>query len=109
MANSNDRSKSIEPWIWDAACSIRGAKDAPKYRVTGRLGSSNRHPGRWHPAHPRHPHRVEGRGKLTRIDHPDLKKNDYNISPSPYIHTSDAETGHLFTRPSASTEAATTD
>ncbi len=22
-------SKSLESWIWDAACSIRGAKDAP--------------------------------------------------------------------------------
>lgn len=24
--------KSLEAWIWDAACSIRGAKDAPKYK-----------------------------------------------------------------------------
>ncbi len=24
--------KSLEKWIWDAACSIRGAKDAPKYK-----------------------------------------------------------------------------
>lgn len=24
--------KSLENWIWDAACSIRGAKDAPKYK-----------------------------------------------------------------------------
>jgi type I restriction enzyme M protein len=24
--------KTIEPWLWDAACSIRGAMDAPKYR-----------------------------------------------------------------------------
>jgi type I restriction enzyme M protein len=32
--------------------------------------------------------------KLSRIvDHVELKKNDYNISPSRYIHTSDAETG----------------
>ena len=23
---------SLESWIWDAACSIRGAKDAPKYK-----------------------------------------------------------------------------
>ncbi|MEK0446643.1 MAG: hypothetical protein RLZZ399_1964 [Verrucomicrobiota bacterium] len=31
--------------------------------------------------------------KLSRIvDHSELKKNDYNISPSRYIHTSDAET-----------------
>ena len=29
MVNSD---KSLEKWIWDAACSIRGAKDAPKYR-----------------------------------------------------------------------------
>ena len=26
------------------------------------------------------------------MDHAELKKNDYNISPSRYIHTSDAET-----------------
>ena len=25
-------SKSLESWIWDAACSIRGAKDAPKFK-----------------------------------------------------------------------------
>lgn len=24
--------KSLEAWIWDAACSIRGAKDAGKYK-----------------------------------------------------------------------------
>jgi len=31
--------------------------------------------------------------KVSRIvDHAELKKNDYNISPSRYIHTSDAET-----------------
>jgi type I restriction enzyme M protein len=29
MANSD---KTLERWIWDAACSIRGAKDAPKYK-----------------------------------------------------------------------------
>lgn len=26
------KEKSLETWIWDAACSIRGAKDAPKYK-----------------------------------------------------------------------------
>ena len=30
MANRQD--KSLESWIWAAACSIRGAKDAPKYK-----------------------------------------------------------------------------
>jgi hypothetical protein len=33
--NGNGREageKSLENWIWDAACSIRGAKDAPKYK-----------------------------------------------------------------------------
>ncbi len=24
--------RSLEQWLWDAACSIRGAKDAPKYK-----------------------------------------------------------------------------
>ena len=33
MPNGNpEKSKSLEAWIWDAACSIRGAKDAPKYK-----------------------------------------------------------------------------
>ena len=27
-----EKDKSLETWIWDAACSIRGAKDAPKYK-----------------------------------------------------------------------------
>jgi type I restriction enzyme M protein len=30
MKNGND--KSLESWIWAAACSIRGAKDAPKFK-----------------------------------------------------------------------------
>src|SRR5437016_9313397 len=29
---SPEPDKSLESWIWDAACSIRGAKDAPKYK-----------------------------------------------------------------------------
>ena len=28
MANGKSTDKSLESWIWDAACSIRGAKDA---------------------------------------------------------------------------------
>ncbi len=32
MAQTNGTDKSLESWIWDAACSIRGAKDAPKYK-----------------------------------------------------------------------------
>jgi type I restriction enzyme M protein len=31
-SNSNGTGKSLESWIWDAACSIRGAKDAPKFK-----------------------------------------------------------------------------
>jgi len=31
MGNT-ENGKSLESWIWDAACSIRGAKDAPKYK-----------------------------------------------------------------------------
>jgi type I restriction enzyme M protein len=30
--SKNGNNKSLESWIWDAACSIRGAKDAPKYK-----------------------------------------------------------------------------
>ena len=29
---NGDKVKSMESWIWDAACSIRGAQDAPKYK-----------------------------------------------------------------------------
>ena len=32
MANNNDIGKFLESWSWDAACSIRGAKDSPKYK-----------------------------------------------------------------------------
>ncbi len=32
MAENELKNKSLESWIWDAACSIRGAKDAPKYK-----------------------------------------------------------------------------
>src|SRR5580765_4397766 len=32
MAQANGSDQSLESWIWDAACSIRGAKDAPKYK-----------------------------------------------------------------------------
>ena len=31
-SNNGNGDKSLESWIWDAACSIRGAKDAPKYK-----------------------------------------------------------------------------
>ncbi|MGB9599402.1 MAG: type I restriction-modification system subunit M N-terminal domain-containing protein, partial [Myxococcota bacterium] len=27
-----EENKSMEAWIWDAACSIRGAQDATKYK-----------------------------------------------------------------------------
>ncbi|MYH02095.1 MAG: SAM-dependent DNA methyltransferase [Nitrospira sp. SB0675_bin_23] len=30
--NTEANDKSLESWIWDAACAIRGAKDAPKYK-----------------------------------------------------------------------------
>lgn len=32
MTTATPKVKSLESWIWDAACSIRGAKDAPKYK-----------------------------------------------------------------------------
>src|SRR3989304_2248005 len=34
MANNNNgqTDKSLEQWLWDAACSIRGAKEAAKYK-----------------------------------------------------------------------------
>ena len=32
MAEPVSNNKSLESWIWDAACSIRGAQDAAKYK-----------------------------------------------------------------------------
>ncbi|MBP7055678.1 MAG: SAM-dependent DNA methyltransferase [Candidatus Omnitrophica bacterium] len=33
MANqNNDKEKSLESWMWDSACAIHGAIDAPKYK-----------------------------------------------------------------------------
>ena len=32
MSGNRNGDKSLESWIWNAACSIRGAKDAPKYK-----------------------------------------------------------------------------
>jgi type I restriction enzyme M protein len=29
---TNGSDKSLESWIWDAACSLPGAKDAPKFK-----------------------------------------------------------------------------
>lgn len=30
--NNNDKEKTLESWLWDAACAIRGAQDAPKFK-----------------------------------------------------------------------------
>jgi type I restriction enzyme M protein len=35
-----EKNKSLESWIWDAACSIRGARDAPKYSRAERISLS---------------------------------------------------------------------
>lgn len=32
MAKQNGNEKSLVKWIWDAACSIHGAKEAPKHK-----------------------------------------------------------------------------
>jgi hypothetical protein len=32
MSVNGSNNKSLESWIWDAACSNRGAKQAPKYK-----------------------------------------------------------------------------
>lgn len=29
---TNPNGKTLESWIWDAACSIRGAQEAPKFK-----------------------------------------------------------------------------
>ena len=40
-APASSKSKSLESWIWDAACSIRGAKDAPNGAERNRLTGSS--------------------------------------------------------------------
>ncbi len=32
MAKTADKEKTLEIWLWDAACAIRGAQDAPKFK-----------------------------------------------------------------------------
>lgn len=32
LVHATENGKSLQSWIWDAACSIRGAKDASKYK-----------------------------------------------------------------------------
>lgn len=69
-----EKNKSLESWIWDAACSIRGAKDAPNGAERHRL-----------------PAKAARRGRAAARS----KYKDFilsRISPSRYIHTSDAET-----------------
>lgn len=160
--NTEANNKSLESWIWDAACSIRGAKDAPKYkdyilplifakrlcdvfddeldRIATEVGSRHKAfrlvEAEWRrvadkkkamvrfylPLNPKDTEQPVwsvirklsekiGEGsegiariadilikwkeeeKLSRIvAHAELKHNDYNISPSRYIHTGDAET-----------------
>lgn len=71
MANNNGSGKSLESWIWDAACSIRGAKDAPKYKdyilplvFTKRLGLEDVEADIIGKSYEYlHPHRVAGSGK----------------------------------------------
>ena len=108
MATNNNNGKSLESWIWDAACSIRGAKDAPKYkefilplifakrlcdvfddeldRIAKEVGSRAKAFKL-----------VKHDKKLVRFFLPrivgrdEIAKNDFNISPSRYIHTGQAD------------------
>ena len=32
MSENAAKDKTLESWLWDAACSIRGVKDAPKFK-----------------------------------------------------------------------------
>jgi type I restriction-modification system DNA methylase subunit len=83
MKNGND--KSLESWIWDAACSIRGAKDAPTSsprairRTTFRMKPSFASPIR------------SSHGARKRSTREEITKNEFNISPSRYIHTGAGE------------------
>ena len=89
MTENNANAKSLESWLWDAACSIRGAQDAPKYKdfilplVFAKGDPKNYIPEddieriastflNW-----------KEEDKFSRIvDKAEIVKNDYNISPS---------------------------
>lgn len=79
-----EENKSLEQWIWDAGAVSCGS---------GSAGDNNDTTDRqWFVGLDILIGWLEEE-KLSRIvDHAELKKNDYNISPSRYIHTSDAET-----------------
>jgi type I restriction enzyme M protein len=100
-----DKDKSLESWIWDAACSIRGAKtrQGKTFLVNASQVFEKGDPKNFIPdaGIQRIVDTLIGwkeEAKLSRIvDHAELKKNDYNISPSRYIHTSDAESNRPIT------------
>lgn len=33
ISEDNRKDKSLESWIWDSACSMRGARNAPNYKL----------------------------------------------------------------------------
>ncbi len=96
MANTNGSGTSLESRIREAPCSIRGAKDGPKYKdsilpliFTRRLCD----------VFDDEPNRIADtviewkEEKLSHIvDHAERKTNDYTIFPSRSIHTGDTET-----------------
>ncbi len=97
MAEHNTNAKSLESWLWDAACSIRGAQDK-LLLVNASQVFAKGDPKNYIPEDGIE--RVAStflgwkeEDKFSHIvDRAEIVKNDYNISPSRYIHTGEAET-----------------
>ncbi|GFO97814.1 N-6 DNA methylase [groundwater metagenome] len=100
MAKTNgngEKVKSMESWIWDAACSIRGAADAAKFkdyilplifvkRLCDVFDDEIDRIAETYKAFKE----VDKFSRLVGKD--EIVKNDYNISPSRYIQVNDART-----------------
>lgn len=87
MATNGNNDKSLESWIWDAACSIRNAsreftKGDPKNYISNdaiaRIAETFKF---WREDE-----------KFSRIvTREEIAKNDFNVSPSRYIFTGEAD------------------
>ena len=97
MAANTTNAKPLESWLGDAACSIRGAQ-AKLLLVNASQVFAKGDPKNYIPKDGIE--RVAStflgwkeEDKFSRIvDRAEIVKNDYNISPSCYIHTGEAET-----------------
>jgi type I restriction enzyme M protein len=80
--SSPETTKSLESWLWNAACSIRGAKDDPKNFIpeAAIARMANTFIAR---------REEEKYSCIVPVER--IAREDFNISPSRYIHTGAAD------------------